>query len=695
MGERKLLTAALSSSRTASSSVDPAIVARNAVLVRVVAVLCGALVLVPAPLVTVLVGQEPYDMLRRSFPGLDVGVLTAVGQATADAAAMVTVGALLTLLFFRDARGRNADLLRSPLELKVLQVSSGVWASAAAAMVFLTMLDSNGQPFARLGTSSSLSFLYEASSFPKAWTVTLLAALVVFFFSMFVEQWTGLLIPLWAACFGVLAPVVVGQILVGPEHDFGSDAGVYQSLLTSAVFGVILLAAIRVASGRLISPEILPRLFLFLVFALPVVVGADVLLAWFKLTGTGLFDSVTGWQIFARWVCLALICGVTVYAWSIWRHRRINEKRLSRLLGGLAVAIAGWVGITAAMTRFPPPHYFVPTSISQVFLGFEVTEAPTPLVLFTHWRPNILFLLLSVAAVTVYLVAVNTLRRRGDAWPAGRTVAWIGGWIVVAFVTSSGFGKYSAPDFGIHMIVHMSLNMLAPILLVMGGIVTLLLRSTRSNPKRPAGIHDWVTWALHWRVLRFIYNPLIVFALFVGSYYGLYFSGIFGEYMRFHWAHQLMNVHFLIAGYLFYGLVIGVDRPPRPLPHIGKLGFVLAAMPFHAFFGVILMSGGDIIAENFYRYLALPWADLKASQYLGGGVAWAGGEIPLLLVIIALGVQWSRQDAKDARRKDRHLDAGLDDEFDDYNRMLEKLSARQARNLRGPRVPGTEEGSSS
>ena len=60
----------------------------------------------------------------------------------------------------------------------------------------------------------------------------------------------------------------------------------------------------------------------------------------------------------------------------------------------------------------------------------------------------------------------------------------------------------------------------------------------------------------------------------------------------------------------------------------------------------------------------------RHSQYLGGGVAWAGGELPLLLVIIALGIQWSRQDAKEARRKDRHLDSGRDEEFDDYNKTV-------------------------
>jgi len=331
-----------------------------------------------------------------------------------------------------------------------------------------------------------------------------------------------------------------------------------------------------------------------------------------------------------------------------------------------------------AMTRQPPPQYFVPTSIEQVFMGFEVPDAPTLGVLFGQWRPNLLFLGIAAAAVTVYLIAVRTLRRRGDRWPLGRTAAWVAGWTVVVVATSSGFGKYSAPDFGVHMIVHMSLNMLAPGLLVLGGVVTLLLRATRSDRNKPAGLHDWITWVLHWRVLQFLYNPLIVFIVFIGSYYGLYLTGIFGDYMRFHWAHQLMNLHFLIVGYLYYSLIIGVDRPPRPLPHIGKLGYVLAAMPFHAFFGVILMTSPVIIAETFYRYLDLPWADLQAQQYLGGGVAWAGGEIPLMIVIVALGIQWSRQDARDARRKDRHIDTGRDDEYDAYNQMLQRLADRDA-----------------
>ena len=93
-----------------------------------------------------------------------------------------------------------------------------------------------------------------------------------------------------------------------------------------------------------------------------------------------------------------------------------------------------------------------------------------------------------------------------------------------------------------------------------------------------------------------LYNPLLVFVRFIGAYYLLYFTPIFDFALRYHWSHQLMNAEFIVIGVMFYGLVIGVDAPPRPIPHIGKLGMVLAAMPFHAFFGVAVMTSKDVIA---------------------------------------------------------------------------------------------------
>src|SRR5699024_2507984 len=164
--------------------------------------------------------------------------------------------------------------------------------------------------------------------------------------------------------------------------------------------------------------------------------------------------------------------------------------------------------------------------------------------------------------------------------------------------------------------------------------------------------------------------------LYITSYYGLYLTPLFGEYMKYHWFHQLMNVHFVLVGYLYYSLVVGVDRTPRHLPHIAKLGYVLAAMPFHAFFGVILMSSHHIIAGLYYHDLCMPWANLTESQFFAGGVAWADGELPLIMVIIILALQWARQDPRTQRRTHRSFDRTNDSELETYNEMMRALAQR-------------------
>ena len=108
--------------------------------------------------------------------------------------------------------------------------------------------------------------------------------------------------------------------------------------------------------------------------------------------------------------------------------------------------------------------------------------------------------------------------------------------------------------------------------------------------------------------------------LFVGSYYALYFSGLFDEALYQHWAHVGMNLHFLLVGLLFFWPLVGVDPSPRRWPPAARLGIVFASVPFHAFFGVALMSDNTVIGGAFYRALALPWVtDPLADQKLGGG----------------------------------------------------------------------------
>jgi putative copper resistance protein D len=308
-----------------------------------------------------------------------------------------------------------------------------------------------------------------------------------------------------------------------------------------------------------------------------------------------------------------------------------------------------------------------------------------------HWTLDPLPFVLTVWAVGLYLWGVLALRRRGDRWPAGRSVCWALGLAVFAWSTFGGLGLYSHVLFSAHMVAHMLLSMVAPIGLVLGAPVTLALRAL-PGPRVPgeASPRGMLAAALHSTPVRVLSHPLVALALFTGSLYGLYFTGIFPALMSNHLGHVVMEFHFLAVGSLFFWVLVGIDPTPRRLPPIARVGLLFAAMPFHAFFSVALMSSAALIAPGYYRRMDRPyWTDLLGDQQLGGGIGWAMGELPIVLVLAAVFVQWVRADAREARRFDRAADraaargadrsstgAPADDELARYNAYLARLHRR-------------------
>jgi putative copper resistance protein D len=337
-------------------------------------------------------------------------------------------------------------------------------------------------------------------------------------------------------------------------------------------------------------------------------------------------------------------------------------------------------GVAVALGRTPPPPPLnLNLSIPEVELGYDLAGPPTLSRILFDWRFDLVFGTAAIIFALVYIAGVIRLRRRGDAWPAGRTAAWLLGCLVLLLATSSGIGRYMPAMFSTHMVAHMMLSMLAPILLVLGAPVTLALRALPASGRNdPPGPREWLLAALHSRFSQVLTNPFVATALFIVGFYGLYFGGIFDAVAGSHFAHLAMNLHFLLSGYLFYWVVIGIDPTPRPLPPLAKLAMVFASLPLHAFFGVVLMSTQSVIAESFYRSLNLSWhTDLLGDQKLGGGIAWAAGEVPLVVVLIALFVQWRRSDERTAKRLDRAADRDDDADLAAYNAMLAEFTRRE------------------
>jgi cytochrome c oxidase assembly factor CtaG len=166
--------------------------------------------------------------------------------------------------------------------------------------------------------------------------------------------------------------------------------------------------------------------------------------------------------------------------------------------------------------------------------------------------------------------------------------------------------------------------------------------------------------------------------------FALYFTPIFKNLMQGHTGHFIMSAHFLLAGFLFFQVLIGIDPLPRKVPFLIRIIIIFAAMSIHAFFSIAVMSTTSLLDGGYFAQIQRPWAvDLLADQKLGGSIGWAMGEIPILLALLATFIQWVRADKKEANRIDRAAERaaamGEDDELAQYNRYLFELNQRDLR----------------
>lgn len=309
---------------------------------------------------------------------------------------------------------------------------------------------------------------------------------------------------------------------------------------------------------------------------------------------------------------------------------------------------------------------------------------PPTLARLLAWHPQPIPILpvIALALLALYVWGVVVLRRRNVRWPVHRTVWWLAAVASLLIVTATGVDGYGMELFSAHMVQHMVLSMLSPVFLALGAPVTLLLRALSTDVGRRGGVRRVVLRVLHSRVLRVFTNPVVAFVLFIVSLYGLYFTPIFDELMSTWWGHNLMLVHFVLIGFLYFWGVLGVDPNPRnsrrgrfsmPGPAVSVLE-IMATAPFHAFFGVAVMMATTLLV----RFYAMPmpgWHIVPiADQRTGGGIAWTFTEIPTLLVLGALIVTWRRSEERSTRAAGRRLARGDDTELTDYNAYLQTLA---------------------
>lgn len=618
-----------------------------------------------------------------TFPSLapSTAAAHAFGSFTATIAGAVCLGGVVLILITARPDDRGVIDPAAFRAHRVVQRMSVVWLVTALVMVFVQIAADAGLSLPLLFDSDrigSIGNALSASVYVRAWVVVTVCAAVTALGLRLTLRWdwhVPLLIP---AIIGVVAFPVNGNAGYGPDHDYATSSVIVFTLAASVLAGLKVTSALAGRGGAGGRAE-----------RVTAVIAGSVALAF----GGFLMALLAGPPLGSGYSRLGLVAAAALLTGLIfdWRGRASAFSAVTAM-AALAAVSAMAVQIAPRLVPFWSAvccYYDIATNtrvmrtssgstVSQLLLmlGYELPGAPSPLRMLTFWRFDTFLSVGGLLLAALYLVGVVRLRRRGDRWPVGRTLSWLAGCVALVVATGSGVRAYGSAMFSIHMVEHTLLNMFVPVLLVLGAPVTLALRVLPSvAPGAPPGPREWIVRAVHSPFTAFLSNPITAFVLFVGSLYAVYFTPLFDTLVQYHWGHELMSLHFLITGYLFYWGIIGVDPGPRRLPYIGRLALVFATMPFHAFFGIAMMTKTTAVGDNYYATVALPWISSRTDdQHLGGAIAWGAGEVPLVMVVIALVAQWARQDRRTSARSDRHADADYDDDVDAYNNMLRELA---------------------
>lgn len=619
-------------------------------------------------------------------PGAVVRVGLPVARTLVNVSMAGLIGALLLAVWALDTTKREGRVA-----LDVAAASAGVLTVASAATLIFTYVDVSGLPFSGDPTfGAGLAQFVTEIELGQLWLAELLLAAATTVLCFAVRDRRMVLLALVVALLTSLPLAQQGHAAGAAGHAQAVNA-LLVHLVGAAVWlgGLITLVFLARVVDRPRLATLVARYSTLALLAFIGVSASGVVSAALRLgTPSELWTSGYG-QIVLLKVTALLVLGAFGVGW-----RRVAIRRLTSATGarvflwfvlaelafmGLASGLAGGLGRTSTPAAIESARATgsVTVTPAEWLTGEPLPPELTTASYVTAWKLDALWALVCAFGIALYVGGAIRLARRGDRWPIGRTVAWIGGMLLLFYTTNGPFAVYEATLFSVHMLAHMLLTMLIPLVLVLGAPITLALRAVEKRTDGSWGGREWIMWAVQTPYSKVITHPAVAAVIFAGSLWVFYFSPIFRWSMETHLGHQWMIVHFLISGYLFSLSMIGIDPVPYRFPYPMRIVTLFATMASHAFFGVTMMTGDGLMLADWFGAMGRTWgATPLEDQNLGGGIAWGIGEIPTLMLALIVAIQWSRNDDRVQKRKDRAADRSGDAELRAYNEMLAQQAER-------------------
>ncbi len=649
---------------------------------------------------------DPGPFVRWALPATRVVHHSAMALTVA---ALIFAAAILprATKVTRASAGESEDQTHDhPAFTRSMNIAAGaavVWTLAAAAVLMLTFWDLAGTPI-NLRPEYSVAMLdyIVGITTGRAWAWMVVIAAITASLALAVRSKTGVGLSAAFSLFGIVPLAFIGHASGGDDHFAAVNSIALHLLAVVLWFGGIMMLALLAPSlggqapgrqrGQVLAGVVLKRFSALATGAIFLMIGSGVASAIIRITEFNQLFSTYGFLLMAK-VVLTVLLGVL----GLMHRRRVIPKLLAgdysalkaawSVILGEVILMSAVMSLAAVLGRTAPPTSDeAPAVISPArrLTGYDLPAEPSMSSWFTVWRMDWLWVAVCLFGLAFYLWAFIKLRRRGDKPSVLRLASWIVGLIALFYVTSGAIAVYGKVQFSTHMIDHMSLTMIVPIFLVLGMPVTLMLQVLTPRTDGTRGPREWINYLIHSRYSKVITHPIFAAVNFAGSIVIFYFSPVLEPAMVYHAGHELMNLHFLLTGYLFALSLIDADPIPKRYPYPIRLVALLATVAFHAFVGVALMSTTQLLAPDYFGNMGRTWGGSAiVDQELGAGYMWAIGEVPTLVLAILVAVSWLRQDNKDTKRYDRKADRDGDAELAAYNQMFERYKKIDEKETRG------------
>jgi cytochrome c oxidase assembly factor CtaG len=270
--------------------------------------------------------------------------------------------------------------------------------------------------------------------------------------------------------------------------------------------------------------------------------------------------------------------------------------------------------------------------------------------LLTAWIPNPGVLLVVAALGVAYGLGVRQLRRRGVAWPAGRSRWFLGGLVSILLVTVSAIGVYAGALFWDRAVQNIVLLMITPMFLALGAPLTLLREALPEPANRRA------SRVLHSAAARVLTFPVVVTAALIAPLFVLYLTPLYEASLRSTVVGASVGVGLVAAGFLYFWTRFRIDPTPRTDPYLLAMAISVAEVIFDGVLGLVLWLG-PLIAPHYYQALHRGWGpDPRLDQIIGAGVLWIGGDLAGLPFLAVVATRLMREDQRQATAIDAELD---------------------------------------